>query len=306
MEREEKICLFIIFIIVIAIVSYFGYNYFKTRSETQAAEEARSKLFVEEGDVITYEVTAWLDNGQIFYTTEKSIDEDDSNLKTPNYQFFSDDPLVSTAGAELVSKFNVGFNENVLNMRIDQKETFRVTPDKAYNWPNESLIKNIPKNDMIPLYEKMPTEMFQNAYNPTGSPLFIGQQYIHIYWLWPIELTEVNNETITYRHTPSIGDEIEILPWPAEVTGFSEKDEKLFIKHKIDNDLIFTTVDPIELLDYDPNYINIQTIQSDIGIGTVPGVIVTHNNDYFTIDFNDERAGTNIWYEVTILDIEKA
>jgi len=306
MERDELLCLAVIVIIVVAIVGYLGYSWWNERAEEKQAEEERARLFVETGDSITFEVSGWLDDGRYFYTTEKSVDEDDAFIKSSNYKYFTDEPEFSTVGEELTTKFNIGFTDNVLNMKIDEPKTFRVTPDKGYGWSNESLIRKIPKSDSIPLYMEVSAVDFQNTYNPYDYQLHIGQRFTHVYWDWPIELVEVTNDTIMYRNDPEPGQKITSLPWSAEVMEISEKDGKVMINHKVGNNDLFSTVDPLELADYDKSYLDIQEIQADIEIGLAPGVITTQDVSYFTINFNDERAGKNIWYEVTIIDIEKA
>ena len=307
MDREEKICAFVIVIIIIAIVGYFGYNFVKDYRESEKEKEARAKLFIEDGDKITFECTGIIgDSNKIFYTTEASKAENPDLLKTVNFLFLSDDPQTAVVGEELSSLFNKGFTEKIYNLQIGDEVTFKVTPDKGYGWPNESLIRKIPINDVVPLYEKVPTESFQLTYNPEDIPLYIGQRYVHPYWNWPIELVEINNDTIKYRNDPSIDFEITVLPWPAEITGISEKDNKLFLTHKPDKTTLHSTLDPLELLEYDSSFNDIQTVQTDLNIGFVDGIIINVDDDYITIDFNDERAGKTLYYEVKILNIEKA
>ncbi|UCH87888.1 MAG: FKBP-type peptidyl-prolyl cis-trans isomerase [Thermoplasmata archaeon] len=306
MEREEKICLFVILIIIIAIVGYVSYSYYQDYKAEKEAEEERSRLFVEEGDKITFEVTAWTEDNRIFYTTDQSVADDSSRLKTANFIFYSDEPDLSVVGEESTSKFNEGFTEQVLNMKIDQTDTFSVTPEKGYGWRNDSLVKEIPISDSIPLYVVQATSEFQMTYNPQDMQLHIGQRYTHTYWNWPIELVEVNNDTIFYRHSPALNWEITVLPWDAEVTGISEKDSLLYITHKPDQALLYESLDPLELTEYNPTFYEIQTIQSELQIGNIKGIIVEITGDHIKIDFNDERAGKYIYYEVTIIDIEKA
>jgi FKBP-type peptidyl-prolyl cis-trans isomerase 2 len=306
MEREDLLCLIVIIVIVASVAGFFGYDKYTDWRESEEHEEKRSKLFIEDGDRVTFEVSAWLEDGRYFYTTEKEVDEDETIPKTANYNFFTDEPEFATVGEELKSKFNVGFDEQIHYMKIDEEKQFKVTPDKGYGWRNDSLVKTIPLHDTLPLYVEQDHLEFQGLYNPTDIPLFIGQRFNHVYWQWPIELVEVNNDTITYRHEPDVNWNIEVLPWAASVSGISEKDNVLMIEHKVTYNEIYSTVDPIELTDYDEGYLEVQDIQSEIGIGPVPGVIVDVGLNEFTIDFNDERAGVNIFYKVTIVNIEKA
>lgn len=300
------LCLIVIIIIVASVAGFFGYDKYTEWQESKEKEEKRGKLFIEDGDRITFEVSAWLEDGRYFYTTEKSIDEDDSIPKTPNYKFFTDEPEFSTVGEELKSKFNTGFYEQVEYMKIDEEKQFKVTPDKGYGWRNDSLVKKIPLHDTIPLYVEHDRTEFQGMYNPSDIPLFIGQRFNHIYWHWPIEIVEADNDTIMYRHEPTTGWEIDVLPWSASVSGISEKDSVVMIEHKVTFNEIYTSVDPIELTEYDESYLELQEIQTEIGIGPVPGIITDVDLDSFTLDFNDERAGVNIFYKVTIVNIEKA
>jgi FKBP-type peptidyl-prolyl cis-trans isomerase 2 len=306
MEREEQICVIVIVIIVAAIVGYFAYDYVRDRRASEEAEEERSRLFVEEGDTISFEVTGWLDDGRIFYTTDKSIADDESRFKSANFIFYSDEADVYVVGEELTSRFNQGFTDNVNNMKIDEMKTFKVNPDNGYGWPNETLIKKIPLADSIPLFVEQSRIDFQIAYNPDDIQIAIGQVFEHNYWKWPIEVVEVSDDTVKYRHGPSLNHEITVLPWPAEVTGISDKDNKVFIQHNADQDLLFESLDPLELSEYDEGYIEIQEIQGELEIGNLEGVITSIDANHITIDFNDERAGEFIFYEVEIIDITKA
>jgi FKBP-type peptidyl-prolyl cis-trans isomerase 2 len=305
MEREEKICVIVIILIVVAIVSYFGYDYYRNYTESLEAEKERSALFIEEGDTITFEVTAWLDDFKVFYTTEQSVDEDTARLKSPNYNFFSDEAEIAVVGEELSSKFTEGLTEQILYLKIDDKKIIKVTPDKGFGWSNETLIKKIPLSDSMPLYTEMLREEFQSFYNPEDIPLFIGQRFNHTYWNWPIEVVEVYNESVKFRHEPLLNQDIDVLPWSAKVTGISEKDNKLFILHEPNQNQLDETIDPIELSEYDDEFITIQDIQSELNIGIFTGIIVDIDKDYITLDFNDEKAGKNIYYEVKILNIIK-
>ena len=96
-----------------------------------------------------------------------------------------------------------------------------------------------------------------------------------------------------------------VLPWPATVTGLSEVTEELYIRHNVGSEHLQITVDPIELSDYDSSFLEINDIQSELNIGPVQGVIVSEDDKSFTIDFNDERAGKLLYYDVEIINIEK-
>ena len=307
MDREEKICAFVIVIIIIAIVGYFGYNFVKDYRESEKEKEERARLFIEDGDKITIEVTGRLGgSNKVFSTTEASIANDPNLPKAVTFMFTSDEPVTAIVGEELNAQFNKGFTEKIYNLKIGDEVTFSVTPEKGYGWPNESLIREIPIDDDIKLYEQVPTESFQLTYNPEDIPLYIGQRYVHSYWKWSIEIVEISNDTIKYRNDPSIGFDITVLPWPAEITGISEKDNKLFLTHKPDKETLYSTLDSVQLLEYDSSFNEIKTIQIDNNIGATLGIVVDVDDNYITIDFNDEKAGKTLHYEVKILNIEKA
>ncbi|MCK5561067.1 MAG: hypothetical protein KAJ51_10755, partial [Thermoplasmata archaeon] len=199
--------------------------------------------------------------------------------------------------------FGEGFYYGIMGMKIGETRTIFVDADEGASQFNKSLVKTIPLNDILPMYESINKFSFESEY-PFESPLQEGQTFSHIYWGWTIEIEEINEDNIIIKHDPVYGSNLDLFPWNATVIEVSSAESTITIQHRPTDDLVQTVIDAEALMKYNESYQDITPAQAGQPQPPLPGIIISVD-DGIVIDFNQEIAGKELIFEVTILEIEE-
>ncbi len=319
MNRTDAICLVIIILVVVGIISAFGYSWYTDSQKKPKSKGGEPELFIREGDLITVDFTEYIwtkdSTGNITYavfqTTKKSVAEDDSIPKSVTFKKIltdeSGDPITrdrisAIVGKDLITEMNKGFNDMVLDMTIDQTKKGIIPTSDGYGERNDSLVQTIPIQDKLPMFETYDRLDFEANY-PEEVPLEIGQSFRHHYWNWFIRIDSITEDEIVIKHQPEIGFKVEILPWDAIVENVSSATGYIWLKHKPTSDIVNTAIDAESLEVYNPQFTEIKEMMTNTQ-QPYPGIITSIQNG-IQIDFNRENIGKNIMYEITIIKIER-
>ena len=121
------------------------------------------KMKVAKGNVVQVEYTGTLEDGTVF-------DASSNHGK----------PLEFTVGAGMLIK---GFDEAVIDMKVDEEKEITLTPENAYGPVRDELYKKIPR-DQLPKEQEPKVGMMLGMQLPTGQQV-------------PVKITEVNEKEVT-------------------------------------------------------------------------------------------------------------
>ncbi len=317
MNKTDAMCLVAIILVIVIIASALTYNWYN-ENFAETDKKKTKDLEVEYGVGIKFDYTMRIRTGNdvskspVFSTTLPSVAENDSIPKTITFseilKFNPIEPLgtyqkIGVNDQELIANFGFSFYEGILGMKEGESRTFFVKADEGPIEFNETLIRKISTTDSIPMFEDIDRVTFESEY-PNELPLKTGQSFTHNYWGWMIEIEDITNSTITIKHDPSFGMELDFLPWNATVSEVSSEKGTIGIQHKITSEFLNNVIDAEILSKYDESFKEITKAQTEIDQAPLPGII-TSIEDEIVIDFNREIAGKDLIYEVTILEIEE-
>ena len=318
MNRTDAICLGIIILVIVGIISAVVYSMYSD-SQTKGKSKATGDLLVQEGDLITCHFTEYVytkdANGTfgylIYQTTDEEVANDDLIPKSITFSEILKNntgapiprqQLTAIVGIDLSTEVNPGFNQLVIGMSEGETKKGEVSVQMGYGERNLSYIQTIPLFDKIPLYDTVDREEFEKQY-PKEVEFEPGKTFEHHYWGWTIRIESVATDSVTFRHEPEIGMELDIFEWPTIVENISSSTSLIWLRHKPSADLVNTPIDAEVLEFYNPTFTE---IKEDIYANQqpYPGIITSIHNQ-ITVDFNRENIGKNLKYEITIIKIER-
>ena len=319
MNRTDAICIGIIILVVIGIVSAFGYSWYTDTQKKPKSKDVDKDLIVHDGDLITVDFTEYIwtkdSNGELTYavyqTTKSSVAQDDSIPKSVTYQKIltnntgepiTRDRLNAIVGQDLISEMNPGFNQLVLDMKEGESKKEEVPSSLGYGERNTTLIQTIPLTDKIPIFETINLSLFESLY-PQEVPLVPGKTFLHHYWGWYIRIDSIVDDKIIIKHEPEVGYKLDIFPWPTTVDNVSSINGYIWLKHRPTIEIINSPIDAEVLEYYNPVFSEIKELITE-SQQPYPGIIVSTQNG-IQIDFNRENKGKNLMYEITIIKIER-
>jgi FKBP-type peptidyl-prolyl cis-trans isomerase 2 len=299
MEKDDYSTKYIIaFIILAAVVVAMIY----------LSNTTSNNGIVEVGDEVYVNYIGWELNGEIFDTSLENIAiEADIYKQGESYQ-----PMPFVVGA---GRMIEGFDDGVLGMKVGEKKTLTIPPEKAYGPIDYSKIQVIPLIDEIPLVQDIPfpetieLELFE--FNQTfGTGYTVGDS-VQI----PdttINFTIVNmSETINITRDLKVGDTYdpgEQSPWDETVMAMNET--HLTVKHTVEvGDVLQFPGPPWNSTVINVDETNITVQHNPIPDTTVPtssGPVKIHFNETaITLDNNHFLAGKTLVFDVEIVDIVK-
>jgi FKBP-type peptidyl-prolyl cis-trans isomerase 2 len=223
-------------------------------------------------DLATVRYTATLEDGSLLFTTRKDVANDPSVRKSP---WFTDravygDETLAVGKAGLIP----GVGEALAGMKVGEKKTITLPPDKAYGPVDAAkLVK-------LPLSRKMPR-------NVTLTP----EEYARF-----------------FNSGPAVGKEVPLTPFfPARVTAVREKGIDLAFQVKdgatfndpfgvstvkVDKDAITVTMKPV--------------IGAEFTVQSGKGIISAVDGSTFTVDTNHPLAGKSLTIDLELTGLTKA
>jgi FKBP-type peptidyl-prolyl cis-trans isomerase 2 len=298
MERDDNSTKYIIaFIILAAMV--VAMIYLSNTSNNDSG-------IVEVGDEVYVNYIGWELNGEIFDTSLEDI-----AIEAGLYQEGRDyQPMPFVVGA---GRMIEGFDSGVLGMKLGEKKTLTIPPEKAYGPTDSSKIQVIPLIDEIPLVQDIPVpetielELFQ--FNQTfGTNHVVGDSV-----QFPdttINFTIVNmSETVNITRDMKVGNTYILgaqSPWNETVMAMNET--HLTVKHDVKvGDVLQLAPWNSTVIDVDETNITVQHNPiPDTTLDTYSGSYKIHFNETaISLDNNHFLAGKTLVFDIEIMDIVK-
>jgi len=255
--------------------------------------DASADVRVEEDDMVAFHVSGYLEDGRMFLTTERGLALDDSVEKSYG---FTINPTKDSAGLPIYLPFEIKigdiaryglperFDDNLLGSRVGDRLTFTLTSAQAYGSADVDDIWTIDSEVSLDATQTTGITEFIGDYGAEPVPGLTGT---HVKWDMPFEVTGVKESIVTYELIPQKGD---IL----STRGCND------LKCEFDSSVSYIDTTANEGV----GVIIIEHLATpgdlvDNGAGVVTNVTASE----ITVDFNDERAGDDITFDVTILQI---
>jgi len=297
MEKDDNSTKYIIaFIILAAMVVAMIY-----------LSNTNTNGIVEAGDEVYVNYIGWELNGEIFDTSLEAVArEADIYQQGRTYQ-----PMPFVVGA---GRMIEGFDDGVLGMKLGEKKTLTIPPEKAYGPTDFSKIQVIPLIYEIPLVQDIPVpetiELALFQFNQTfGTDHVVGDSV-----QFPdttINFTIVNmSETVNITRDLNVGNTYNFgaqSQWNETVLAMNET--HLTVKHDVE------LGDVLQLGPWNSTVIYVDetniTVQNnpipDTTVETYSGSVKIHFNETaITLDYNHKFAGKTLVFDVEIVDIAKA
>ncbi len=295
MKIENKIWLGVIVgAIVLLIISIIYYVATRPEEEEKAPTSVRVVL---EGDEIAWQYTGYVGdkNGPVFDTTEADIRDDSQIPKTNTFPEGSLWPIQYLVGNHPAQEELPTFDEYVKGAKIDEDIHFTIPASEGIEYIEERRLV-IPVREEILLYEIVSFEKFQEIF-PQDQPI-PGMVLTHPMWKWDVEIEQiVPGENVTMMHLPAVGDSIDCLPWPSEVVDISSERGVIVLNHDTSQRSVMD-----ELVDaYDYRYYNVRL--GNFANEGLLGMIIEMGQENIILDFNDERAGRDLYFEIKVTGI---
>ncbi len=272
-------------------------------------EEKKEVLEVEEGDTVTVHYTGWLTDERI-YDSERIFDTSREEIPGETTITFQErargDPFKFAVGEGQVIE---GWEENVIGMKKGQTKIFTIPAKKAYDTRNEDLVYEIDKEETIPVYHEMTISDFTMAYEIQPSVSMVVED---VFWRWNTTVISVEDDIVNLKHEPEVGKMYRTYKqdgpgWKSEVVSVdstaNDGEGEIIIEHYVDKPIILKS----EHLGWRKEvYRNMpeQQRQADQS-GSGQGVVVDIG-DTIKIDFNEEVAGKELRFKISIVNIQKA
>lgn len=266
-------------------------------------------LTVETGDSVTVHYTGWLRDDRI-YDSRRIFDTSLEEIGDQTTLTFDDrqrgDPFKFTVGTGVIE----GWSENVIGMTEGQTRTVDIPPEKAYDTRTEDLVFEVDRIEYLPVYETITLDKFTSEY---GMFPQIGMMVEDAFWTWNKYVISYSMEHVELRHEPEVGEFYNAYlsegpGWRSQVLSIdstaNQGDGEIVVEHHV-NTKTLVLYDHLER--HDTRFSDVGSIKR--GQGQSPatrGIVVDVGADTITIDFNDEVAGRELTFRITVLEITKA
>lgn len=288
----------VIVIVAILAIGLLGYQLYlisvSVRSPAQIERAERT-------DTVEFDYIGAFADGRVFGTTIKSVATDNiSYPKAPSFQYPANgefSPILFTIGGSIDHKDFHGMAEggkyladSMIGMAVGETKDVVVPPEQGFGYPSESLRKTRSLIEELPQYESMTLMDYQKRFQ---QPALLGRTIKDPFWQWDVVVYYVNHTTdlVKVRNNPTKGMVVRpYVGWDSKVvevtSGANEASGKIVVQHLLTED--------------DAGRVKGTDSEGDFIV-----VSVDETRGTFVVDYNDERAGKVLYYQITILSITK-
>jgi FKBP-type peptidyl-prolyl cis-trans isomerase 2 len=323
MNKEDKMCLLAIIIIVVLMGSALGYNAHLSNEASASDKAKRENLGFGESyissnekkftaDTMKIHYTGHYANGTIFTTTLSSV-ATSGNLdrsaffegpRDKNNDGVPDDaPLKVEFGAS--NDLPDALNDELGGLRDGEAVSITLSPEEAYGEDAPELVRTISQTEEIDVYQRLTFREFSEQY--PDQFMEVGVSFTHLFWGWKVTISEVDHENVTIRNEPETPFTVTTLPWKVTADTVYTDRNVIHITHHPTEDLIGEFVPLATLKLYDLlAFEDIPGLKADLDqmeMSNTDGRI-TSINDGVTLDFNRELNGEWITFDITVEDLE--
>lgn len=250
------------------------------------------------GDRVAVLYTGTLDDGTVFDTNVEDV-ANAAGIDKPAFPLFE-----FTLGTGQVIP---GFDAGITGMRTGETKTIVIPPEEAYGLVDPALVQVVPRTSELDREQELTIE--DSIPEADFIELFAVQEVGDIFTPpggdFDYEIIANEDGLVTYRALVEEGESYTFpgVDWPAEV--LSIEGTTAMIRHdpepgeresQLGTEVIEVTEDQV-IITVNPELG--QEIFTLLGVGRVVGV----SEEEVTIDFNNELAGEQLTFEVTLVEI---
>ena len=297
MKIENKIWFGVIVGAVVVLIASIIY-FVATQSDDKKPDTTSIRV-VMEGDRVEYEYIAYMDRigGTIFDTNREEIKNDPARDKITNFPQVAIWPSPFIAGEGMGGREFPVINEYMMGLQVGDEHQFKISTENAMKY-DEDLKFSIPVMEKIPLYQMMSQTNFTGLFNKENP--IPGTVETHPFWKWQVVIEEVDDEgNIIFFHQPEPGFIVTSMPWECSVFDISSENEMITLHHDTGTDLEGSIFEAFDYRYYNESFVTMAQRRGK-------GIITQMGPDVIIIDFNYEWAGREMWFDVTILNIEES
>lgn len=303
--EDEKLCLISIGLVILVFAGLAGMTYIDEEGWPWQKDEKKEEktLLIQEGDEVSVDyvgrfVGAAGEPGPVFDTSIREVAENDSIPKAVSFQRRGTyDDLTFTVGSGQMIK---GFEEAVINKKMDESFTVAIPPEKGYGLAEEGLIYTINATETMEMKETLSADEFSTRY--PFIDLETTENFVHPLYGWDINVLSYDPEEVRIWHQPVYGQKYNGFPWNTTVVDISTERNVITLHHDIEEITRDTKVPFFMLGSIDPEWADYaQTLTEQ----PPESGFVTSKGGVITIDFNAEVAGVTLIFNITINDIKR-
>jgi FKBP-type peptidyl-prolyl cis-trans isomerase 2 len=244
------------------------------RSTENTAEVVSGEILdsVAEGDLVTIDYTARLEDGTLLYTTLSDVADDPQTSKSPWYlwrEHFGTEQIV--AGGENVLP---GLGRSIIGMKKGEKATVAIHPEYAFGVYNQQSVEHIDNVNILPRITSIPRNEFIESFS--------------------VE--------------PAVGEDVYLVPYfTSRIIGATGSEVTL--ESTVIGDQVFEEEYGTTEIHRDGENIIIRLIPkmgASFTIEDITGRITGVDEHSFTVDLNHPLAGETIIVDLEVFSIVKA
>ncbi|MBI4020673.1 MAG: FKBP-type peptidyl-prolyl cis-trans isomerase [Candidatus Aenigmarchaeota archaeon] len=250
------------------------------------------------GDTVSVYYTGSAD-GKVFDTNIQAV-AIANNIQRPTFEV-----LTFTVGNQQVI---AGFDEALVGMRVGERKTVTIPPEKGYGPSNPLAIQEMPRSqelnrtEEIDVVVEVPLEIFIANFGvkkvgDVFTPPTTSLQY---------KVSAITNDSVETTLLAQVGHTYNLsgVGWTAEIVNVTS--EKAFVKYTPQTDTVTTAYGNASVaVTADKIIITINpTVGSTITTPVGQGTIVAVDEENFTIDLNHFLAGKTMTFEIQLVTIK--
>ncbi len=246
-------------------------------------------LTVQDGDTVDVDYIGLFSNGKVFDTSIKGVAEDDATYpKAISFERrASYSPFTVQVGADPPTVI-AGFEEGIVGMRVGQTRSIEVPPEKGYGPSDPELIETRSLAEEVPQFETMDAVEFESRFEADPSA---GLVVVDPFWGWNVTVSGLSINFVTVMHIPDPGMIVKPYDaWEARVEGVDTSANGglglVSVRHLLDQ----SHVDNVGAEDED---------------GRFRVIAVNQEAGTYTVDYNRETVGRTLFFEVTVVTIDR-
>ncbi|MEM3127050.1 MAG: FKBP-type peptidyl-prolyl cis-trans isomerase [Candidatus Woesearchaeota archaeon] len=256
----------------------------------------------EVGDKVKVFYVGKFEDGKIFDTNKIEVAKENKmfNLQK-NYE-----PLQFEIGEKQVI---AGFEEDIIGMKVGEKKTLTIPPEKGYGQYNPRAITSIPRINLLNRTAKIPRVMeftmskFQGLFKKEPE---VGVIYNTEALEWGYKVLEIKENLVLIEAQVKKGEKYKLpdTEWESEVVEVS-KDTVLFRQNPKEGQKITTSIGEIEIhVKKDAlELISTPNIGEMIMTSNGPAKIKEVREKEIIVDTNHPLAGKTLIFDVELVDI---
>ena len=288
-------------IVAIIVASIVGVVLVRNHYLVDDEEEV---LRAEIGDSVSVHYTGWLNDDRI-YDSRRVFDSSQKVIAEETIATFQDrergDPFRFTLGEGVIE----GWSEYLVGMREGQTKIINIPAEKAYDTYTDELLLKVDLEEQIPVFHEMRVEDFMEKYEQFPYP---NTKVTDTFWNWNIFVVRVRGDFVELRHSPRAEEYYNTyrhdgMGWRTYVRSVDTSADRIVLRHHVD---VGTVINIQRLMELDPDFEDLLYVKRDAGQHADPnGIVVDISDGIVTIDFNEEVAGKELTFKITMLEITK-